>query len=76
MEPFNQPIVCQGMDMVIGAYGIGYWIASCDPIRCWPIVLIGLLVKLFGPIGFFVDYSQQNVPFAFFHALVSNDYIW
>lgn len=76
MGPFNHPIVCQGMGMVIGVYGIGYWIASCNPIRCWPIVLIGLLGKLFGPIGFFVDYSQQNVPFAFFYTLVTNDFIW
>ena len=76
MEPFNHPIVCQGMGMVIGVSNIGYWIASCDHIRCWPIVLIGLLGKLFGPFGFFVDYSQQNVPFAFFHKLVTNDFIW
>ena len=76
MEPLNHPIVWQGMGMVIGVYGIGYWIASYDPIKYWPIVLIGLLGKLFGPIGFFVDYSQQNVPFAFFYTLVTNDFIW
>ena len=76
MEPLNHPMVWQGMGMVIGIYGIGYWIASNDPIRHWPIVLVGLLGKLFGPIGFFMNYFQENVPFAFFYALVTNDFIW
>ena len=76
MEPLNHPMVWQGMGMVIGVYGIGYWIASNDPIRHWPIVLVGLLGKLFGPIGFFINYFQGNVPFAFFYTLVTNDFIW
>ena len=76
MEPLNHPIVWQGMGMVIGVYGIGYWIASYDPIKYWPIVLIGLLGKLFGPIGFFVNYFKENVPFAFFYTLITNDFIW
>ena len=66
MEPLHHPIVCQGMGMVIGVYGVGYWLASHDLTSYWPIILIGLLGKLFGPIGFFVKYLQQNVPFVFF----------
>jgi hypothetical protein len=76
MEPLNHPMIWQGMGMVIGVYGIGYWIASNDPIRHWPIVLVGLLGKLFGPIGFFINYFQENVPFACFYTLVTNDFIW
>ena len=67
MEPLNHPTVWQGMGMVIGVYGIGYWIASYDPIRHWPIVLVGLLGKLFGLIGLFINYFQEKVPFVFFY---------
>ena len=66
MELLNHPIGWQGMGMVIDVCGIGYWIASYYHIRYWPIVLIGLLGKLFGPIGLFVNYFQENVPFTFF----------
>ena len=76
MEPLNHPMVWQGMGMVIGVYGIGYWLASYDPIRHWPIVLVGFLGKLFGPLGFIINYFQDNVPFAFIYTLITNDFIW
>ena len=40
------------MGMIVGVYGIGYLIAARDPRTHWPIVLVGLLGKVFGPIGF------------------------
>ena len=76
MEPLNHPMVWQGMGMVIGVYGIGYWLASYDPIRHWPIVLVGFLGKLFGPLGFIINYFQDNVPFEFIYTLITNDFIW
>ena len=48
MEPLNHPMVWQGMGMVIGVYGLGYWWASFDPMRHWPIVAVGFLGKIFG----------------------------
>lgn len=76
MEPLNQPMVWQGMGMVIGVYGIGYWWAAQDPIQHWPIVAVGLLGKLFGPIGFFFNYLTGQVPFGFFYTLITNDFLW
>ena len=76
IEPLNHPMVWQGMGMVVGVYGIGYWLASYDPIRHWPIVLVGFLGKLFGPLGFFINYFQDNVPFEFVYTLITNDFIW
>ncbi len=69
-------MIWQGMGMVIGVYGLGYWWASYAPLTHWPIVAVGMLGKIFGPIGFFFNYSIGNVPFEFGYTLVTNDFVW
>lgn len=76
MDPLNHPMVWQGMGMVIGVYGLGYWWASYDPVRHWPIVAVGFIGKIFGPLGFFINYAQGIVPFEFIYTLITNDFIW
>ena len=76
MEPLNHPMVWQGMGMVIGVYGLGYWWASYDPVRHWPIIAVGFLGKIFGPIGFLFNYFQGIVPFEFIYTLITNDFVW
>jgi len=44
--------IWQCVGMIVGVYGIGYWAAAADPKRHWPIVLVGFLGKILGPIGF------------------------
>lgn len=69
-------MIWQGMGMVIGVYGVGYWWASVDPMRHWPIVAVGFLGKIFGPIGFVWNYLQGIVPAAFGWTLITNDLMW
>lgn len=76
MAPINHPTVWQGMGMVIGVYGLGYWWAAAAPLRHWPIVAVGFLGKIFGPLGFVLNYAQGKVPFGFFYTLITNDFIW
>ena len=76
MDPINHELVWQGMGMVIGVYGLGYWWASSDPIKHWPIIAVGLAGKIFGPIGFFYNYLAGNVPVEFMYTLITNDFIW
>lgn len=76
MEPINHEMVWQGMGMVIGVYGLGYWWAAQNPLIHWPIVLVGFLGKIFGPLGFFMNYFQGKVPFEFIYTLFTNDFIW
>ena len=76
MELPLHTMIWQGMGMVIGVYGLGYWWASQDPLTHWPIVVVGFLGKIFGPLGFFVNYAQGHVPFEFFYTLITNDFIW
>ncbi len=76
MDPINHALVWQGMGMVIGVYGLGYWWASQDALTHWPIVAVGLLGKIFGPLGFVINYLTGRVPYEFIYTLFTNDFIW
>lgn len=52
MPPPNYPEIWQCVGMIVGVYGLGYAIAATDPHRHWPMVLVGLVGKILGPIGF------------------------
>lgn len=76
MAPPEYPMIWQSVGMIVGVYGIGYAIAATDPEGHWPIVLVGLLGKVFGPIGFVYHYYLGNFPAGFWWVTVFNDLIW
>ena len=76
MEPPRYPQIWQCVGMIVGVYGIGYLIAATDPLRHWPITLVGLLGKFFGPIGFAVALFRGELPLAFGATILMNDLIW
>lgn len=76
MELPLYPMIWQCVGMIVGVYGLGYWIAAGDPKRHWPIVLVGFLGKLFGPIGFAWYLAQGVFPFKWGLIIMFNDIIW
>lgn len=66
----------QCIGMIVGVYGVGYLIAAADPYRHWPITLVGLLGKLFGPIGFAMAAFQGTLPVSMGWTILTNDLIW
>ncbi len=76
MPPPNYPELFQCIGMIVGVYGIGYGLAARDPYRHWPIVLVGFLGKLFGPIGFVNAALHGKLPWAAGWMNVTNDLIW
>jgi hypothetical protein len=76
MTPMNHPMVWQGLGMVIGLYGLAYYWASYDYIRHWPIVMIGLMGKVFGPLGYIYNIAMGTAPASFGYTLIPNDLIW
>ena len=72
----NYPEIWQCVGMIVGVYGIGYLIASCDSRTHWPIVLVGLLGKVFGPIGFAVALIRGTFPPIFGLTILTNDLMW
>jgi len=76
MERPNYPFIWQCVGMIVGVYGIGYLAAARDPLRHWPIVLVGFLGKIFGPVGYALGVMQGDVPPAFGVTLPTNDLVW
>lgn len=70
------PELWQCIGMIVGVYGVGYGIAARDPFRHWPIVLVGLLGKIFGPIGFVGAVTSGRFPVAMGWTILTNDLIW
>jgi hypothetical protein len=61
---------------VIEDVGLGYWLAARDPFRHWPIVVVGLLGKVLGPIGFVGAAVRGALPWCWGLTLVPNDLVW
>lgn len=76
MDPPRYPEIWQCVGMIVGVYGVGYWIAAWDPYRHWPIVLVGLLGKILGPIGFLNAAITGALPWAWGATILTNDLIW
>ncbi|MFT7230705.1 MAG: small multidrug resistance pump [Bacteroidia bacterium] len=76
MVPLNHLMVWQGMGIVLGIYGLGYWWSSYNPMQHWPIVAVGFLGKIFGLLSFALTYTQGNVSFGIIYTLLTNDFIW
>ncbi len=62
--------------MVVGVYGLAYAIAGFDPRRFWPIVMVGLLGKVLGPLGFLAGLVSGELPLRFGWINVANDLVW
>jgi hypothetical protein len=76
MAPPNYPELWQCIGMIVGVYGIGYGIAARAPLRHWPIVLVGLLGKIFGPLGFAWALARGTFAPGFLLIIFFNDLIW
>lgn len=76
VDRMNYPVVLQMSAMVIGVYGIGYWLAASDPVRHYPIVLVGMLGKIFGPIMFVIAVATGQLPLLFGLTILTNDVVW
>jgi len=62
--------------MFVAVWGAGYLAAARDPLRHWPIVMVGLMGKVFGPIGFALALAQDALPLSMGKTLLTNDLVW
>jgi hypothetical protein len=76
MDIPRYPMIWQCVGMIVGVYGVGYWVAARDPLRHWPITLVGFLGKVFGPIGFAYYLIQGAFPLTFGLTIMTNDLLW
>lgn len=57
-------------------FGIAYWWAARSPFRHRHLVVIGLMGKILGPIGFAWAIAWGDLPVAFGLTIITNDLIW
>lgn len=62
--------------MIVGVYGIGYLLAANRPFTLWPLILVGLLGKIFGPMGYVYGVATGQAPVEMGYILIFNDLIW
>ena len=72
----NYPGIWQCVGMIVGVYGLGYWWASRDYAKHWPVIAVGFLGKIFGPIGFLQSVIQGALPWSWGWMILTNDLIW
>jgi len=72
----HYPGIWQGVGMIVGVFGVGYWIAGEDYRRFYPVLLVGFLGKLFGPIGIVYNILLYDFPSEFMLISLPNDLIW
>ena len=66
----------QVVGMFVVVYAPGYWWAGRYPERHRHLILIGLLGKLLGPVGFVWAARKKDLPLAFGWVNLTNDLIW
>lgn len=76
MELPRYAFLWQCVGMIVGVYGLGYLLASKSPLKHWPIVLVGFLGKIFGPLGFVFAASKGELPWQAGWMIIFNDLIW
>ena len=66
----------QVVGMFVLVYAPAYWWAARHPAKHYHFIVIGLLGKILGPLGFVWSVYQGDLPLAFGWTLLTNDLIW
>ena len=74
--PNAYPQLWHCIGMIVGVYGIGYILASSDPVRHWPIIAVGMLGKIFGPLGYVFGVIRGETQPGLLRTILFNDLIW
>lgn len=72
----NHPALWQVVGMFVLVYAPAYAWAARDPVRHRHLIVIGLLGKVLGPLGFIVSLDTGSLPLAFGWTILTNDLVW
>ncbi len=75
IPPPLYPGIWACVGMIVGVYGLLYWYAAWKLEAAWPIIAVGLLGKVLGPIGMVASFSDEW-PRRLGMLCVYNDLIW
>lgn len=60
----------------VGIFGVGFLIASIDPSKHWPIVLLGFITKIGGVLLYLVSLTKEVPGRELLLAVIFDDLIW
>ena len=69
-------IFFQALGMMVLVYAPAYWWVARDPAAHRHLVVVALLGKVLGPLGFLFALWQRRLPVAFGVLIVANDLLW
>lgn len=72
----NYPQLVQAIGIFVALLGATTIVASLDPERHWPVVLMGLTAKILVPAGALREWMHGVIPGRIVVAVWSNDVIW
>jgi hypothetical protein len=75
-KPLDYPQLWQCIGMIVGVYGVGYLAAATNPVVHWPVVLVGFLGKLFGPLGYVYGVLVGQTRAEAIATILFNDLVW
>ncbi len=76
MSPSSQIASWQALGMMVLVYAPAYWWVARDPLRHRHLVVIALLGKLLGPLGFLWALHAHTLPLLFGLTILTNDCLW
>ena len=76
MEPPTPRAIWQCVGMLVMVYGLGYYLIAAQPERYSALAWVGLIGKVFGPLGFLYAILTNELPARFGWTLITNDLIW
>lgn len=76
MERPNYPALWQVVGMFVLVYAPAYWWAGNYPFRFRHLILIALIGKICGPVGFAWSAATGQLPLVFGYTILTNDLIW
>jgi hypothetical protein len=76
MTPPNYLWLWQVVGMFVLVYAPGYWWVARNPSRYPELIVIGLLGKTLGPVGFVWSATTGQLPLAFGLTILTNDLMW
>ncbi len=76
LRPPTPISIWQVVGMLVGVYAPAYWWAARDPWVHRHFIVIGLLGKALGPIGFLWAALRGALPWSFGWINLTNDLIW
>lgn len=72
----NHPMLWRAIGIISGTLGLGFLIASRDPVRHWPIVLIGFIKSSASILLVGIAILHRDIPLVTIWFLLIDDLIW